>query len=296
MEQYLKNEVESTIEDSLKNGIRELGINLKRDVSDHEYHIMEKYMQGEISYDDIVDYEKVYSIKLMCLWLSNGNLAEYNSTKADLKAIDEAEESKLKDENPLCVSIEVGKQLQDKITGNYAPAHTTHFEKGLGINHGLISRNDAGLVYHLFKKGVLREITIHEVKTMIFNDFGIIISDIEGEKLKVRIDRDRKIKEGQMLQGEIGDSKLVKDAISIITNKGKEKHMTYEQTNILGTNARKMMDALKETGKIAGKAQIQSDKDELERKFAKAISNYAEAGGMDISNIISCVAKNMKFW
>jgi len=106
------------------------------------------------------------------------------------------------------------------------------------------------------------------------------------------LNKERRIFEGQMLQGEIGDSPMVKDAVSIVTNEGKKKGLSYQRTDAMGREVRRACEKLeRDAGKIIGKAKVQGATPELEQKYAKMVSNVLDETNMTWDNFIACLFK-----
>ncbi len=288
------NQYRENFEESLEKAIKTGGgtINIHKEVSVQEIHYMQMYMDGDMTWKKLNNIISRMGEKMTCNIFSNGNLAEFNDWKLGLKAIEEDEAKARMEESPKYVSEDVGKMMQDHSTGDHAPTHSTHFGNGLGDNAGFVSRYNTGYVWRLFADGYIRQIDIPMVKKLFFERYELIPSDLEAKSIADLLNKERRIFEGQMLQGEIGDSPMVKDAVSIVTNEGKKKGLSYQRTDAMGREVRRACEKLeRDAGKIIGKAKVQGATPELEQKYAKMVSNVLDETNMTWDNFIACLFK-----
>ena len=294
IKQEFLNQYRENFEESLEKAIKTGGgtINIHKEVSVQEIHYMQMYMDGDMTWKKLNNIISRMGEKMTCNILSNGNLAEFNDWKLGLKAIEEDEAKARMEESPKYVSEDVGKMMQDHSTGDHAPTHSTHFGNGLGDNAGFVSRYNTGYVWRLFADGYIRQIDIPMVKKLFFERYELIPSDLEAKSIADLLNKERRIFEGQMLQGEIGDSPMVKDAVSIVTNEGKKKGLSYQRTDAMGREVRRACEKLeRDAGKIIGKAKVQGATPELEQKYAKMVSNVLDETNMTWDNFIACLFK-----
>jgi len=297
MEHEFLNQYRDNFEESLKKVIHTggTGINIHKEVSAQEIHYMQMYMDDNITWSKVKDLIERMSEKTVCNIFCNGNLAEFNDWKDDLKSIEEDMKLARTDENPKYVSEDVGKMMQDHTTGDHAPAHSTHFGNGLGDNAGFVSRYNTGYVWRLFADGYIRSIDSIMVKKLFFERYDIIPSELEAKTISDLLNKERRIFEGQMLQGDIGDSKIVRDAISIVTNEGKKHGLSYQKTDAMGKEVRRACEKIeRDAGKIIGKAKVEGATPEITQKYAKMVSNVIEETNMTWDNFISCLFKIKK--
>ncbi len=294
IKQEFLNQYRENFEESLEKAIKTGGgtINIHKEVSVQEIHYMQMYMDGDMTWKKLNDIISRMGEKMTCNIFNNGNLAEFNDWKLGLKAIEEDEAKARIEESPKYVSEDVGKMMQDHSTGDHAPTHSTHFGNGLGDNAGFVSRYNTGYVWRLFADGYIRQIDIPMVKKLFFERYELIPSDLEAKSIADLLNKERRIFEGQMLQGEIGDSPMVKDAVSIVTNEGKKKGLSYQRTDAMGREVRRACEKLeRDAGKIIGKAKVQGATPELEQKYAKMVSNVLDETNMTWDNFIACLFK-----
>jgi len=294
IKQEFLNQYRENFEESLEKAIKTGGgtINIHKEVSVQEIHYMQMYMDGDMTWKKLNNIISRMGEKMTCNIFNNGNLAEFNDWKLGLKAIEEDEAKARIEESPKYVSEDVGKMMQDHSTGDHAPTHSTHFGNGLGDNAGFVSRYNTGYVWRLFADGYIRQIDIPMVKKLFFERYELIPSDLEAKSIADLLNKERRIFEGQMLQGEIGDSPMVKDAVSIVTNEGKKKGLSYQRTDAMGREVRRACEKLeRDAGKIIGKAKVQGATPELEQKYAKMVSNVLDETNMTWDNFIACLFK-----
>lgn len=292
LKQEFLNGYRENFDDSIGKAIKISGINTQKEVSPQEFHQMQMYMNGDISWNKLKDLISRMGEKTVCNIFCNGNLAEFNDWKLALKSIEEDMEKARSSESPRYVTVDEGKMFQDHKTGDHAPTHATHLNNGLGDNAGFVSRYNTGYVWRLFADGYIRQIDGIMVKKLFFERYDIIPSDLEAKTIADLMNKERRIFEGQVLQGDIGDSPMVKDAVSIVTNEGKKKGLSYQRTDAMGREVRRACEKLeRDAGKIIGKAKVQGATPELEQKYARVVSNVLDETNMTWDNFISCLWK-----
>ncbi len=290
--QEFLNQYRENFDDTIEKAIKLSGINIQKEVSPQEFHHMQMYMNGDIDWKKLQSLIERMGDKTVCNIFCNSNLAEYNDWKIGLKSNDEDMEKAKSEESPKYVSEDIGKVMQDHSTGDHAPTHATHLNKGLGDNAGFVSRYNTGYVWRLFADGYIRNIDAIMVKKLFFERYDIIPSELEAKTISDLMNKERRIFEGQVLQGEIGDSPMVKDAVSIVTNEGKKKGLSYQRTDAMGREVRKACEKIeRDAGKIIGKAKVQGATPELEQKYAKMVSNVLDETNMAWDNFIACLYK-----
>lgn len=292
-QELLHNGFRDNFEQSLKTAIELHHIDIKRKVSDREIRYMQMHLKGELDYDDLQLAIDHFGEKVTCNIFCSGNLAELYSLKTDLKAIKDDLIEAEKGASNVYVSKEKGKELQDPVSGNYAPAHSLHINNGLGENaSSWAGKFNTGYVWRLFSDGYIRDITADMVKQLFMDRYDILPSDLEAERTALLMNKERRIFEGQMLQGEIGDSATTKNAISMITNEGKKLGLSYEKTDKMGREARQSCSKFDhEAGKIIAKAKIDGDSPELEQRTARFFKNFMESINMNASNCVALLTK-----
>jgi hypothetical protein len=253
---------------------------------------MQMYVTGQLTNAELKLAISRFGEKTACMIFSNGNLSEFIELQRDLKAIEEDEEKAEQGISNRHVTVEEGKMFQDHEKGTHAPSHSLHHNQGLGENAGFVSRFNRGYVWRLHADGFIRELKIEDVKMLFAERYTVIPSDDEAQKIAYILNKERKIFEGQMLQGDIGDSPTTKDAISIITNEGKKKGMPYDKTDQLGRQARKKCSKYDhEIGKIVGKATIEGATEDLTQKYARHVTKFISENNMNSDNFVELLLR-----
>lgn len=295
MQQEFLNGYRDNFDESLTKVILLSGINIDKKVSAQEFHAMQMYMHENITWSKLKSFISRMGDKTVCNIFCNANLAEYNDWKEALKSIEKDLEIAKKNDSPKYVTQDVGKAFQDHTKGDHAPTHSTHLNNGLGDNAGFVSRYNTGYVWRLFADGYIRHIDVNMVKKLFFERYDIIPSEYEANIISDLLNKERRIFEGQLLQGDIGDSRMVKDAVSIITNEGKKLGLSYQKTDSMGREVRRACEKLeRDAGKIIGKAKIQGGTPELTQKYARIVSNVLDETNMTWDNFITCLFKVRK--
>lgn len=291
----LPTKMRENFEESLENSLKIRGVNIQRKISKKEEVLIKKFRDENLT---SVQFEKLiqsFGEKTVILNCFNGNRFEYEGFRAGLKSIEDDYAKARRGENPRYFSAEEGKVIHDRIVGDHAPAHTTHLNSGLGSDAGFVGRNNRGYVAMLFADGYLQKIDGRCAQDLVFQLYGIQISEMEAIQIADDLNRDRRLYEAKALQGDIGDSKTVKHAISIITNEGKKKGFNYEKTNTMGIEVRKTCAKLdNELGKIIGTAKIKGDSPELNTKTARVFANILNGTSQDTDIVLSLVMKILR--
>ena len=287
------NPYKDNFEESLQKAIKESCIDLSRKPSDKQVRaFMHLYIKGELTHYELELAIKKFGEKTACMVISNGNLTEFNDLRRGLKSNEEDMKKAEEGVSGRLVSEGVGKALQDHTKGTHAPSHSLHLNNGLGENAGFVSIFSRGYVWRLHADGYLKELNAGDVKIMFAEKYDIIPSDDEASKIAEILNKERRVFEGKMLQGEIGDSPTTKDAISIITNEGKKKGLAYDKTDQMGRNARKKCAKYDhEIGVIVGKAEIHEDPEELEKKYARHVTKFIAENNFNADNFVSLLLK-----
>jgi len=281
-----------SFEESLKKAIHESCCNVSKKLTDKEIRYMQMYMQGELTHEEFELAISRVGEKIACNIFCNGNMIEFNDLRRDLKAIAEGEELAESGYLARVVSVEDGKVFQDHNKGTHAPSHSLHLNNGLGDNAGFVSRFNRGYVWRLYADGFIRELKVDDVKMLFAERYTIIPSSDEAQKIADILNRERRILEGQILQGDIGDSPTTKDAISIITNEGKKKGLAYDKTDQMGREARKKcQDYDHEIGKIVGKTTIEGATDDTEQKYSRHVAKFVKENNMNADNFVEMLLR-----
>jgi len=291
-ETEFNNKFREGFEESLKEAINLSGIDITRKPSIKEIHYMQMYMNGEVTHEELELAISRVGEKTACMIFSNGNLAEFNDWRKELKYIAEDLEKAENGELGRLVSVQDGKAFQDHQKGTHAPSHSLHLNQGLGSNAGWVGRFHKGYVWRLFADGTIREIQEEDVKLLFKERYDVIPSSYEAKMIADKLNRERRILEGLLLQGDIGDSPTTKDAISIITNEGKKLGLAYDKTDQMGRLARKRCAKYDhEIGKIVGKATIEGATPEVTQKYVRHVNKFISENNMNADNFVELLLR-----
>ncbi len=291
-ETEFNNKFRENFEDSLVKAINLSGIDITKKPSVKEIHYMEMYMNGEITHQELELAISRVGEKTACMLFCNGNMAPFNDWKRALKAIEEDLEKADKGVIGRLVSVEDGKMFQDHEKGTHAPSHSLHLNGGLGENAGWVGRFNKGYVWRLFADGTIKEIKDEDVKLLFKERYNIIPSDYEAKMIAMQLNKERRVLEGLILQGDIGDSPTTKDAISIITNEGKKLGLAYDKTDQMGRIARKRCAKYDhEIGKIVGKVTIEGATPEVTQKYVRHVSKFIAENNMNADNFVELLLR-----
>ncbi len=291
-ETEFNNKFRENFEDSLVKAINLSGIDITKKPSVKEIHYMEMYMNGDVTHQELELAISRIGEKTACMIFCNGNMAQFNDWKRALKAIEEDFEKAERGEMGRLVSVEDGKAFQDHEKGTHAPSHSLHLNNGLGENAGWVGRFNKGYVWRLFADGTIKEIKDEDVKLLFKERYNIIPSDYEAKMIALQLNKERRVLEGLILQGDIGDSPTTKDAISIITNEGKKLGLAYDKTDQMGRLARKRCAKYDhEIGKIVGKVTIEGATPEVTQKYVRHVSKFISENNMNADNFVELLLR-----
>lgn len=292
LETEYDNKYRENFEESLKKAINLSGIDITKKKTVKEIHMMEMYVNGKLTHEELERAIFRVGEKIACNIFSNGNMAEFNDLRKDLKSIADDTEKAEQGIGGRVVSVEDGKMFQDHEKGTHAPSHSLHLNQGLGENAGWVGRFNRGYVWRLFADGTIREIKEEDVKLLFKERYTIIPSNYEAKMIADILNKERKVIEGLLLQGDIGDSPTTKDAISIITNEGKKKGLAYDKTDQLGRDARKKCAKYDhEIGKIVGKATIEGASQEVTQKYARHVTKFISENNLNADNFVELLLR-----
>ena len=262
----------------------------KNNVTRDDIACMGIFLEGDMTFLGMQKLIAKFGKKPIITNCFNGNMSEFEEYLKALQASEkDTERAKTYDGY---TSEEDGKLLLNSDETTYSRLHSTHYNRGLGANAGFVSLNDHGYVWQLFADGYLQNITPQHVKHLVFERYSVVVDSIQAEEIARQLNKDRRVFEGKILQGQIGDSRTVKDAISIITNEGKKKSLAFDRTNQMGDSARKICEKLdSETGKIVGRAVIDGNTQDLNSKTAHHILDLVQSTNQDVDDVLSLVEK-----
>jgi len=291
-ETEFNNKYRENFEESLSKAIDLSGIDITKKPTDKELHYMQMYMNGEVTHEELELAISRVGEKTACNIFTNGNLSEFIDWRSSLKSIAEDLEKAESGISGRLVSVEDGKMFQDHEKGTHAPSHSLHLNGGLGENAGWVGRFNKGYVWRLYADGTIKEIKEDDVKLLFKERYNVIPSSYEAKMIAEIMNKERRVLEGLLLQGDIGDSPTTKDAISIITNEGKKLGLAYDKTDQMGRLARqKCAKYDHEIGKIVGKATIEGATPELTQKYVRHVSKFITENNMNADNFVELLLR-----
>ena len=265
----------------------------KQSVTREEIDYMTKFIENDLTlkeFEKLVDRFGEKTISVNCF---NGSMGELCVYREALKSIENDLEYSKTHEPMTLRNSDDGKVAQDPKQGDHAPAHATHFNNGLGDNAGWVVRSKKGYVWELSAQGIIQTIDEFKAQRMIFELYHKIIPLQDAMEYAEEINKAVQQYLADALQGEIGDSKTAKQAISIITKEGTKNSWSYERTNSLGLEVRQTCEKFdNEVGKLIGHAKIiQKHDDAVDQKLARTVTNLATSMNVDAGNFIALLSK-----
>lgn len=233
----LKNNRQDELETIVKTNLKKSGFNTyKQTTSSELYTVMANLIDRPISSDELNILVKKFGEKTVINYIFNGDRGSYYDMLRAFK--DESYEKELIKEgmHPFYVSVEDAKMLHSQ---THAQCISTHYTR-LGSSHGMESVANNSLIYELFKKGVLMEITPESLQAYVLEKFNRLLPKPMAVTVASDINKQRIRFEGKLFTGEITDDKLTKKAIEKVTSYCMKNNMTFEQSNELGKRARKI--------------------------------------------------------
>ena len=287
--QKIRDHFDNSLQKSLtKNGLS----TTRREITSRDLANMKKFMSRELTYSQMLELVEEYGEKPLITNFFSGNRFEFESHMKSLKSIEEDMEKASYGESARVVSEELGKELLNDEESTQLRCHSSHLNRGLGDNAGFVSRNNRGYVWQLFADGYLKDISPEGVQQLVAQRYGYVVSMDEATSIATDMNHDRRVYEGSTLQGKIGDSPATVDAVSIITNEGMKKQLSYEFTELLGSDARKITSKFDhEFGKIVGEAKVNGATDKVKARLARFFQNSIQSLNMDTDDILALVEK-----
>ena len=290
--ELLSSPVRENFEESFSRSIDNHGIHIKKQNKQKDLERMQLLLDDDVDIEAFESWVKEDGKKYICKTLFNSEMSAFEAYHKELRLLRQDRDNF--HEGDHYMNEEDGKLLQGQ-SGDHTPAHPAHFNKGLGENAGFVTRNNHGYVWQLFADGYLRKIELAGVKSLLFQRYQIMVSDHEADKIAQDLNNDRLVFLGKSLQGDIGDSPMTKDAVSMITSQGKTNSLSYEATYSKGLEVRKVCSKLEhEAGKIIGKACVEGNSPELNSKTARVIYNFIQGTNQDMENILAQISKMAK--
>lgn len=275
-------------EESLQNSLQVHGLSFpKRDVTSRELMHMQKFLDNELTFNNMKALIDEYGEKWVILNCFNSSRYAFMTHMDALKKIQEGLDDS-DDDSSKIVSEELGKELLNSPESTIIQCNSVHFNNDLGDNAGQVSRREKGYIWQLFVDDFLHDISIKGVQKLLLDRYQMVVTEDEAAKIGSDLNHDRRTYLGDALQGKIGDSLTVKTAVSMITNEGIKKSIKYEDTNIMGQTARKMLSKYDSGfGRITGEVVINNGwTEKTKQKLARLVKKFIEDGNGSADDFI----------
>ncbi len=212
----------------------------KQTLSRRLFEFMEDISNRPISKAELDSAVEEFGEKNVISYVFSGDRGSYYDT---VKAFnDESYERELiKDGlHPLFVTEEDAKMYHSvEHIGTHSQVINTNNTR-IGTAHGKESVASNGLVYDLFKSRVLIELTAEGLMEHVFQEYNRVITKPIATKIVDDINKQRKIFEGRIFTGELGDDELTKRALRKVKKHCIDNQTSFETSDYLGQKARKM--------------------------------------------------------
>jgi len=224
-----------------------------------------KYANREMSETDYWDLKEKYDEKTLLNLFFEGSVHLQQMTEqafGDVRMENRMIKTGL---HPLLVSEEEAKIFHSAEYGTHSPDISTRFQR-LGTPHGM-ERCQTGLMFDLYKAGVIEELTAEGLIAYAFESQKRIVRADAAVKMVKEINKQRRERVASLVDGRVGEDKMTKKVLEVISRKGMEENWSFEKVNNLGRQGRKLVkqvedDLGKELGHLVIKQEI-LNKEEL---------------------------------
>jgi hypothetical protein len=259
----------------------------KQTVTARLYEFMESISNRPISKAELETAIEEFGEKTVISYIFNSDRGSYYDTLKAFK--DEKYEKELISQglHPLYVSQEEAKLYHsEQHIGTHSQVYASHVN-GVGSQHAQ-SGNTSGLVFDLFKSGVLTKLTAEGLMEYVFQEYNRVITKPIAEKITEEINKQRLSYENKMFT-DLGDDKLTKVALRKVTKHCKEQGLSYETSNQLGQQTRKLIGSLESSlGREIGKIVIdEEDNASIVAKIAEKLCASMNVPVEDAGAILS---------
>ena len=267
----------------------------KQDLSGRLYEFMKHVSNRPMSKAEVESAIEEFGMKNVITYLFNGDRGSYFDT---LKAFNDEEYEKqlIRDGlHPLYVTEEEAKMYHSRDgIGTHSPIISSHFTR-LGSSHGKESASSNGLIYDLFKSRVLIELTPEGLMEYVFNEYHRMLSKPLAVKIAFDINKQRKIFEGRMFTGEIGDDRMTKQALIQVNRHCKESNISFETSNELGQITRKLIHNIEQNmGREIGKMVVNDKGVDRPRMIAKIAVRLSEIMNTPVEDVGALLSRPMR--
>jgi len=188
--------------------------------------------------------------------------------------------------HPLLVSVEEAKLFHSKEHGTHSPIISTHYIK-IGTTHGE-SRTQTGLIADLYKAGYLQEITPEGLIAYAYEQHKRIIRVDSAKKMCVEINKQHKFQISSLIDGRVGEDKMTKKVLEIISKHGMKEQWSFEKTNNLGNQGRKIVRAMNDDfGKEIGNMIVKQTTENKEELAANHMEHICKTLGIAFDDFLA---------
>lgn len=188
--------------------------------------------------------------------------------------------------HPLIVNEEEAKYFHSKEFGTHSPVISTHHIK-IGTPHG-ISRTEVGLLSDLYKCGYLQDITPEALIAYALEEKNRIVRVDTAKKICKEINKQRKEQVSSLVDGRVGEDKMTKKVLEIISKKGMEEHWTFEKVHNYGNQGRRMVKMVEDDlGKEIGNMVVKQSSYNKEELAANHMDHICKQLGIAMEDMIA---------
>ena len=245
-----------------------------------------KYANREMNEEDYFEMKQKYDEKTFLNLFFEGSRAVMELTEQAFD--DERLEQCMtkKGIHPLFVTEDEAKMFHTKDLGTHSPVISTHHIK-IGTTHGQ-TRTDMGLLSDLYKAGYLTEITPSGLIAYAFETHQRIIRADTAKKMCDEINKQHKEQLSALIDGRIGEDKMTKKVLEIISKKGMIEQWSFEKVNNMGIQGRKMVRDLNDTfGKEIGNIIVKQTSENKEELAVNLVEHICKTLGVAFDDMLA---------
>jgi len=245
-----------------------------------------KYANREMTECDYFEMKEKYDEKVFLNLFYEGSRSLSELTEQSFKDQRFEREMIKKGIHPLIVNEEEAKYFHSKEFGTHSPVISTHHIK-IGTPHG-ISRTEVGLLSDLYKSGYLQDITPEALIAYALEDKNRIIRVDTAKKICKEINKQRKEQVSSLIDGRVGEDKMTKKVLEIISKKGMEEHWTFEKVHNYGNQGRRMVKLVEDDlGKEIGNMVVKQSSINKEELAANHMDHICKQLGIAMEDMIA---------
>lgn len=245
-----------------------------------------KYADREMTESDYFEMKNKYDKKTFLNLFFEGSSSLMELTEQSFNDIKLEKAMLSQGIHPLLVSEEEAKLFHSKEHGTHSPVISTHHIK-IGTTHGE-SRTQTGLIADLYKAGYLQEITPEGLIAYAYEQHKRIIRVDTAKKMCVEINKQHKFQMSSLIDGRDGEDKMTKKVLEIISKHGIKEQWSFEKTNNLGNQGRKIVRAMNDDfGKEIGNMVVKQTTDNREELAANHMEHVCKTLGIAFDDFLA---------